>query len=194
MKKLIGILLVAVMVLSFAACSSDGIVGKWESSFEMEDAILAEMDSETRDEIAEYFAFDELALEMSLQFKDDGTYEIAMDLDKLYDDLYKVIGDGLEDYLKGVLAQQDSDISLDDLLDYLGTDIEELTDETMEEFDIDDLAEDITTEGCWMVEGNMLYMSDGLDEEPDDGAKFELDGNKLTIFDDEITLVFNRVR
>ena len=194
MKKIIGILLVAVMLLSCSACFSASVVGTWEASVEMKEAVMAEVDSETRDEIAKYFDFDDLTLDMALEYKSDGTYEIEMELDELYDDLYEIIEDGLEDYLKAVLEEEGSGVSLDELLDYLGTDIEKLAKELMSEFDIEELAEDITTEGNWKIEGNIIYMSDGLDEEPDDAAEFELNGNTLKIIDEEITIVFKRVK
>ena len=60
MKKTVAILLVAIMALSFVACASKKIVGKWE---------LTEYKGETDSTI-------QMLMNQTFEFKDDGTYTI----------------------------------------------------------------------------------------------------------------------
>lgn len=196
MKKLASVLsfcLAFIMVLSLCACGGDKLVGKWESEIEMKEIIFDGMDSATRAEVEEMFDFDDLTLVVQAEYKQDGTFKMYADADTLYDDLYDIIEEGLRESFEEVIEQENSDMSVSELLNYMGTSLDELTKELVDEFDIDDLTEESTTEGRWKLIGDKLLTSDDVDEEPDEYTDIKIEGDTLILYEEEDTFTFKRV-
>ncbi len=192
MKKLLSLLLVLVLTLSLAfmatACSSSDddddddddkpsvsqkkddddededevtIEGKWEAELDLADFINEMMEDEMGVELDKKFK--NLNVTVVMEFDKDEV-ELSMEATGIEKAIKKQMPDVLTAVLETMLEEQDLDMTLDELLESQGTSIDELVEESLEDMDFDDL------------EGS-------LDEF--ETSSYELDGDKLYLFDDE---------
>ena len=194
MKKLLSLLLVLMLTLSLAfmatACSpSDddeddddnktstsqkkdededededevSIIGKWEAELDMADLINEMMEDEMGVELDKKFKNLDVTIVMEFDKKE---VELSMEATGLEKAIKKQMPDVLTAVLETMLEEQDLDMTLDELLESQNTTLDDLVNETLEDMNFDEL------------EGSLNDF---------ETSKYELDGDKLYTFDDEI--------
>lgn len=200
MKKVLALALSAALLVGLlAGCGGktsdrDRLVGKWSSTQDMTDFFnqgLAESD------LGEELQVDKLEVVLVLELKDDDTYTLALDEDALAATA-ESIRPQLKEGMISFLNQTYPGVDVEDVLAQLGMTMDELLDETVP---LESMASAYDMAGQYMVKDGVLYLSDGLDEAPeetdDDRNPYTLDGDQLTLRDVEGNLedvVFQRVR
>jgi len=195
MKKLRTMLLAAVLVLSMvmlAGCGGkkekDKFIGTWETTLEMA-SYLNDAVSGGDQEMAKYVNIDSFALKMNFTFKDDGTYAISVDPDTLTSAMENFKGtfsQGMTSYLEEMMKSQGVEMSVDEALDTLyGMTMDELVEQSMGDFDMESMSEDMAAEGNWKVDDGKLFLSDGTDYEVDEEIydTYEFDGENLKLLE-----------
>ena len=178
MKKIIAFTLALVMLFVFAACSkkSDSVAGAWKTEIEMAKVMGAMNEDAAESYIGELMK--DLKVGINLNLKDDGTFELTIDSNKLKEDFKKVMKEKLpalmaeqmgmtEDALKEALAAQNK--SIDDLVE-----------EAVSDGDIIDAKD---AKGTYKYENGKLYLKgeDSKDKGFKNYAECTLEGNKLTV-------------
>ena len=148
-----------------------GIVGTWEGSINM---------GETAEELAETPLAD-LEVSVVVDFKADGKMTAKIDTDK--DAIAAAMKDYMLDMLKetGMTAEAYAEAtgqSIDDS-------VKELIDEMTEELSA-------TKEGFYKYEDGKLLTRETEDDEWDEDSNFELQGDKMTITEDNMKLELHR--
>ena len=177
MKKIIAFTLALVMLFVFAACSkkSDSVAGAWKTEIEMAKVMGAMDENAAESYIGELMK--DLKVGINLNLKDDGTFELTIDSQKLQEDLKKVMKEKLpalmaeqmgmtEDALKETLAAQNK--SIDDLVDA------SVSEDTFNTKD---------AKGTYKFENGKLYLKgeDSKDEGFKNYVECELKDGKLTM-------------
>lgn len=196
MKKRIALLLCLVMVLSVALCAcgsseKDQILGTWEGSINLADAINATLaegfaaDPTTAD-MAEYMTISSLSIDYTLTFNEDNTYSMVVDeaqVETAMTNAALEIVNGMIEYLGDVLAEAGVEMTVEEYMESMGISLEDLTNELLGEFNIADSLGDLNSEGNFKVSDGKLYMSDGLDYAVDEAVyeTYTVESGILTI-------------
>ena len=206
MKKIVALLLAAVMMLSLSACGKPDIQGVYSAELDITDIIAESFDEgadmgEGMPSIREYLGT--VSITMICEFNEDGTYSQYTDMQsakramesfnaaavKYLDDMVFLLLKE-EIALQGQIVNSREDIegligmSWDDLfVTALGTDIETAVDELFEEaLPIEVFDEDLKREGKYKAEKGKLYRSDSLSESVGSGYEtYELDGDTVVL-------------
>lgn len=198
MKKVFALALSAALLVGLlAGCGGktsdrDRLIGKWSSSQDMADLFnldLGESDA------GEGLQVDKLEIVLLLELKDDDTYTLAVDKDALAV-TKENMRPQLEESVIGYLTQMYPGMELEEILAQVGMTMDELLDQAVP---LDSLADLYDMAGQYKVKDGVLYLSDGLDEAPeenDDSNPYTLDGDQLTLLGagDRDDLVFQRVK
>lgn len=191
MKKYLSVILTVIMVLAMlvtlSGCTNEAkkFVGTWETTLDMADAINEELASD--EEVAKYLSVDEFELVMAIKFNDDGTYKMYVDEDSAkdtFDGLRDEWADGIEKMLEDTIAQQGVNMTVDQLLAASNTTIDDMLDQVITDDMINEMLEDVESEGNYVVKDGKLFMSDGLDYDIDED-QYET----YEISDDELKLI-----
>lgn len=198
-RKALSALLVLALALGccagLAGCGGGDeakkLVGSWQAGINMADEINGEFDDDPI--MAEHLHVDDFNLKMNFDFREDGTYTLAIDSDSMTAALAGVketLRTGLDGYFKEVLAQEGlgdlEGMDLDQVLGSLGVNIDDMLDELLSEEDFAALAEDSAQEGKYMVKGGKIYLSDDVNEAADDNCgyyAYTLSGSELQLTD-----------
>lgn len=180
------------MVLLLAACGGgkqqESLVGSWTGQVDMMDQVVEGMNL-TAPEIAQELEMEAFNLTLEMEFRDDNTYTMTVDQDKLDESIEELIQktvDATLAHLEQELKDQGiTNITVDEALAQSGMDRESFTDlmeQSMSNLS-SSVAQQIQTEGQYRLEGNQVYTSDDKDTEPgSDGATpYTLDGDKLNM-------------
>lgn len=191
MKKKIAALLCLVLMFTMilsgcGANEKDAILGTWEGTLDMTDALNASIAAAGDEEMAKYLAFDYFELKITMTFNADDTYALTVDEEHLSDQvdgLMEQMVDCMYTYMGDYLAEMGLDMSVDELLAQMGYTMEQLVEEY---FDRDDLAEsfsELETEGNFKVADGKLYMSEGTNYAVDEDVyeTYTIEGSTLTI-------------
>lgn len=194
--KVLCVLLVLVMMLSLAACGEteqDKLIGTWEAEVELASAFNASL-GDTED--AAYLTVDSLVFKMVLVFNEDGTYSFSADeasvtaaMEGLKEDLMV----GMEAYLVDTIAATGMEMTIDEIMEAMGTTLDALVDSIVTDDMIDEMVQTMITEGNFKAEDGKLYMSESLDTACDETYydTYTLDGTTLTLVEpsepDEMT-------
>ena len=184
--KLMALLLVLVMAVSMTACASDQekMVGTWQSDVEFA-PVFNDTLSSTED--AEYLSVESLKIRVILTFTEEGTYTLAADADSMkaaMESLKDSLKVGVERYLEDTIAESGMDLTIDEILEIMGTSMDELIDAVVSQEMIDEMAQSMVAEGNFKAEDGKLYMSDSLESAIDETVY-----DTYTLEDDVLTLV-----
>lgn len=190
MKKKIAALLCLVlmfcMILSGCGSEKDKVLGTWEGTLDMTDALNETIASSGDEEMAEYLKFDSFELKISMTFNEDNTYSLSVDEDHLYeqiDSLMEQMCDCMYRYMEDYVAELGVDMSVDELLAQMGYTMEQLVEESMDKDDLADSFLELETQGNFQVKDGKLFLSEGLSYAVDEDVYelYTVDGNTLTI-------------
>lgn len=199
MKKVLALALSAALLVGLlAGCGGktsdrDRLIGKWSTTQDMTDLFnlgLAESDPDGELQV------DKLKIVLVLELKDDDTYTLAVDRDALAE-TEENMRPQLEEGVIRYLTQMYPGMELEEILAQIGMTMDELLEEAVP---LDSLADLYDIAGQYMVKDGVLYLSDGLDEAPEendgDSNPYTLDGDQLTLLgtEDSADLVFQRVK
>lgn len=192
MKKTISLLLIAVMLCGMlAGCGSkeaDALVGTWKADVDMAEA-LGEYVGDLG-ELEQYFTMDDFTVSMILVFNDDATYSMTLDrnsaeiaINGLIEDMKGAVYAMLEDQI----AQMGLEMTVEEMLEASGMDLDALMEQSMAELDmeslIDQMVEEASLKGNYDAKDGKLYLSAGLEYKVDTSTyeNYTLDGSTLTL-------------
>lgn len=206
MKKLIALLLAAVMMLSLTACGGPEILGTYETTIDLTSYVAESFDEGSElggTELALENYLDNFSITVVCEFKEDGTYSQSIDpeslnasieemksavlvmmddlLLKTFADLYKVYGYTVE-------TKEDVEaltgMSWDDIFPTtLGMSAEEFLATLIDESIAESFSDTLMAEGKYIAKDGKLHMSMSLDEECSEDAyeTYEIEGDTVTI-------------
>ena len=163
-------------------------MGSWTGQVDMMDQVVEGMNL-TAPEIAQELEMEAFNLTLEMEFRDDNTYTMTVDQDKLDESIEELIQktvDATLDYLEQELKDQGiTNMTVDEALAQSGMDRESFTQlmrDSLSQLSTT-VAEGIQTEGQYRWEDGQLYTSDSVDVEPgsDDPLPCTLDGDTMTM-------------
>ena len=189
-----------------AEASELTVVGEWKGTVDLSDTMNKAIVG-TDASLGQYFNFTGLTLDINLVLTEDGTCHLNVDsasAEALMGTLKGQISDGFYAYVDDLMAEYGFDYTADEFLGLMGYTMDSFIDEYIDTDELVETLTDVSSTGKYVVEGDMLYMSSSMDQDPKDvkGNPFVLEGNKLTINASEATgsdisfmypLVLNRV-
>lgn len=184
MKKRISLILcvIFVMALLLPGCGgSDTIVGEWVGNIDYSKLMNGYM---TAVGIGDYVSVNGLDVEMHMTFGEDGAYSMEISkasLESMMVQFMEQAKPGMRRMMEDMLAGTGT--SLDDYLALSGMDFDSLMDQSLAE-SMDTSALELTVSGKYMVDGDVLYITDIVSEEPSENSEalnIELDGDTLSI-------------
>lgn len=207
MKKLIALLLAALMTFSLVGCASGPeLLGKYETTIDLTDMIIAEFDSGTglndpNLSLANYL--DKFEIKVLFEFKEDGTHVQMFDTASLEDSMetFKAAIVPLMDDLllfsldqtlgaMGYTIETKEDVEAilnmnwDDIfVQSMGITAEDFIGQMVDELSAELFDQTVLAEGKYKAENGKLHISLSLDEEylEDAYETYEIDGDTVTI-------------
>ncbi len=207
MKKLtllVSLLLCLAMMFTFVSCGSDKgeettgtdvtptpktaeelIIGEWECELDMGEYMATVMGGTTG---GDYFEDLEFAINLIMDFDNDGNVEMAIDEDALegsVDDLKKGLKKGMKVMLEDMAEMYGS--SIEEMIAAEGyTDLDKYLDDALADMDVKTLLEGFDTSdmsGTYKIDGDKLYITqeDDEEEDKDDYMLFEVDEDTLEL-------------
>ena len=180
------------LTLTLAACGGndpkEDLVGAWSGQVDVMDQVVEGM-RVTAPEIADELELENFYIPLEIEFRDDNTYIMTVDQDKLDESIEALIQktvDATLVYLEQELKDQGiTNMTVDEALAQSGMDRESFTQLMRDSLSqlSSSVVQQIQTEGQYRLEGNQMYTSDDKDTEPgSDGATpYTLDGDKLNM-------------
>lgn len=176
MKKLLAILLAALMLLGLAACENDidenpTIVGTWEGTVDLGKALKL---------AAQKDIYAPLLLDITYTFNADGTYSATADKDSV-----ETMLDALVDVM--IEAMYDPDMDIEAAVAAEGMTMEEFKEQFMDSMgmDVDQVMTNLTMNGVYKYEDGKLYSTNDK-ESLDAGDYVEI--NYITLTTDTMTI------
>ncbi len=198
MKKVLALALSAALLVGLlAGCGGktadrDRLIGKWSTTLDLTDIFnqgLAESD------LGADFQVDKSEVVLVLELKDDDTYSLIADKDALAVTKENMRSQLEESVISG-LNQLYPGVDVEDVLAQADMTVDELLDEAIP---LETVVSAYEMAGQYMVKKGVLYLSDGLDEAPEEADEdrnpYTLDGDQLTLLGEEdgADLIFQRV-
>ncbi len=181
MKKFFGIavclMLAFSMLFTMTGCFGEQskYIGTWKGTLDMTDAIAEEFAND--EEMGDYFTITDFSIVMYLEFENDGTYSMWVEEESVEKAVENMIDDleiGMEDYLTDYFASEGVTMTVQEALDSLGMTMDELMedsfDDEMIDETVDEMLNEIKNEGNFKVDGDKLFLSDGLEYAVDENA------------------------
>lgn len=190
-KKFISAFLVLTMLLSLTGCGSDqkALVGRWEADIDCTQALEAEIGAALEEEMLPYFHLSSFTMKLVLTFREDGTYSMAVDEERMQDTaavFRKDLSDTMEAYMKDVVAAEG--IEWEAFLNMLGGTMEELMNEILPDSDMNEMVQDVVEgvyrSGRYLAKGGKLYLTNSASESIEDSMYDE-----YVLKDDTLTLI-----
>ncbi len=144
------------------------ILGTWKADIDMTSMMQAAFEED--ETMAEYMKVPEFKMVMLFEFKEDGMMTLAVDeeaLNKSFDELFESLRTGLSAYFEALIAEQNLEMTVDELLQFMGTDMDALIDGMSEMCKELVNTEEMTFENKYEVKEDKLYsydMDETLDE------------------------------
>jgi hypothetical protein len=190
--------------IAISAVAHESIVGTWKTTLDITDHLDQEMMS-IGPEIATYYNFSDLTIDMFFTFNDDMTCTYEVDkasVTAMVESLNKSLRDGAYAMLNDVLKAQGVTISLEEYLAITGTSFDELSEELFGELNADELFDEISGSGGYQIRDGHLYLGDTGTEK---ATEYEIVDGTLTLspvetknmdeaFRSLLPLVFTRVK
>ena len=206
MKKLIALLLAAVMMLSLTACGGPEILGTYETTVDLTSYVAESFDEGSElggTELSLENYLNNFSITVVCEFREDGTYSQSIDSESLdasieemksavlvmmddlllktFADLYKVYGYTVE-------TKEDVEaltgMSWDDIFPTtLGMSAEEFLATLIDESIAESFSDTLMAEGKYIAKDGKLHMSMALDEECSEDAyeTYEIEGDTVTV-------------
>lgn len=161
------------------------VVGEWygtvDLSTTMNNAIVGSDAS-----LGQYFTFSGLTLGINLILTEDGTCNLSVDKNsaqELMGTLKAQLADGFTAYVEDLCEQYGFDYTAEEFLGMMGYTMDSFIDEYIDTDSLVNNLTDISSVGKYVVENDVLYMSDDMDKDPMSvkGNPYVLEGNVLTI-------------
>lgn len=136
-----------------------------------------------------YFHLSSFTMKLVLTFREDGTYSMAVDEERMQDTaavFRKDLSDTMEAYMKDVVAAEG--IEWEAFLNMLGGTMEELMNEILPDSDMNEMVQDVVEgvyrSGRYLAKGGKLYMTGSASDSIEDSMYDE-----YVLKDDTLTLV-----
>ena len=191
MKKITAMILSFVLIftltLSLTACSDkNSVVGSWKAEVDLTEMINEGIADD--EDMAEYVALKDFSFAMTLKLKDDGTYEMSVDEDDIKDVIKsakKDLQEGFNKYFEDLIDSQDLGVTVDELLDSYGLDLDALIEAVFSDEMVDEIVSEMSSEGKYKAEDGKLYFSDDLDSDIDEDeyTTYEMADNELKLME-----------
>ena len=212
MKKLISLALVAAMLCCvLAGCGNkeaDALVGTWKADVDVTELMAEKMG----EDMMEYVVLEKLIFTQVLQLNSDGTFSMTLDkasVETALNSMLQSVKDGTVAMLEAQIAEYGMDMTVEEMLEASGTDLETVFADLEAQMNIPMLLEqtidEVAGEGKFDAKDGKLFLSAGLDYLPDPECYeiYTLEGNVLTLveyvgtdsngtFDGLYPLVFNK--
>ncbi len=195
-KRLCGFLAVVLlltMVLSMTGCGEEkSVAGTWEGTIDMTEALNNEL-TKADPEMGKYLKVEDFEITLRLTFGEDGSFKMEADEDSCetaFKNLRKPFEKGIREYLEETMkASGLGNMTLDEVLESAGLNLNDMIDDVMEQMDTSELAESMKQEGKYTLDGDKLYTYED-DMDKDVYLVIELNGDTMKITeshgDDEV--------
>lgn len=189
MKKfLCAILTLILLAGTLTGCSPNKIndlAGTWETEI----GIPSSLSDQLNAELDGLFSLEDLRFTMRITFNEDGTYQVTLDRASVEAAFDSLLEDLEADLISGLESAIGLDISIEELLEMTGRDLDSLMDEALAMIDMDSLIDKVvdgtTFSGNYQLQEGKLFLSAGVEYQPDPGSyvTYSVSGNTLTLSD-----------
>lgn len=209
--RVLSLVMILAMLFVLGGCGgsdADKLVGTWTTALDLTELLNDEI-AAGDETMAAYVQVKDFTLNMTVTFKEDGTYTMGIDeasMTAAMEGVLAALKDGMYDYFEDVLAEAGLNMTVDELLAESGISMDELMDEAFSEAMKEDMFGDLSSQGNFEVKDGKLFLSDGLDYAVDETIYevYTLKGNTLTfeesvgsdldqVFIDMYPLIFEKV-
>lgn len=167
MKRILSLSLALVLlILTFAGCSkeTDALIGSWEGEVNYADYFNQGLAATAGDELAAYWKVEEFKLTIVMTFREDGTYSMTVDKEKLnasIEQLKQVLSAGLTRYMQDLIDASGTEITVEELMNTLGISVDTLLADAINDEVINALIAECTFEGNFNAKDGKLFTSAG---------------------------------
>lgn len=186
MKRITGLAL-CVLLLCAVLCGCEeepSMAGTWQTQIELTHAVNDRV-TQVDEEFARYLQFSQLSLTLQLELTQEGSYRFTLEPESfraLEEQLYTQISQAVEQVLTDMLAQQESQLTLEEFLDLVELDQQSITDSILANMELSSLVERLEAEGKYHTEEGKLYLSTVLlSQYVGEGYPYSLEGDTLKI-------------
>ncbi len=189
MKKkitsVLSLIVALVLILSLTGCGEQKkFIGTWETTIDMSDFLNKSFDEDP--EMADYLEVDDFSLVIKMTFNDDGTCRMFADEDqaeKAFEDVKKDLKKGFTEYFKDYIAASGLLLSVDEVLEDTGVDMDSLVEEAFGDDVFSEIMDGFASEGTFEVKNGKLFRSASLDTAIDEDVyeTYEISDNSLTL-------------
>jgi hypothetical protein len=192
MQRKICLALAAVMLLtallSCAGCATDAdkLVGTWVGEVNYAEYFNQGLQSVAGEGLAEYWAVDNFPITLILTFRDDGTYSMTVDRDKLnstIETLKKKLTRGLRSFIQDLIDASESMMTVDEFMESMDMSLDGMIQEAIGPEIVEALVNECTYEGNFSVKNGKLFTSAALAYRVDESMYevYEVTDNTLTL-------------
>lgn len=196
-KRMVALIMTVMCIFTLTGCATDAekLVGTWKGEISVNDVMdNTNVASGNLDILLlkQFIDFSEMYIAFDMTFNEDGTYYAKVDeasVQKFLDAVLVEIEKNLYDIVEAEIGKTGVNISVEDMLAYLGVDSGNLIEYIKEMYSESDLAlsiaEENLIEGKYDAEDSKLYLSEALDSEVDRNEYeiYKLKGNTLTLLE-----------
>lgn len=184
----LAVLMLTAIVLTMSGCSkeTDALIGTWTGEINYAGYFNQGITASAGEALAEYWKVEEFNLTIVMTFREDGTYSMTVDEEKLntsLTELKQVLNTGLQNYMQDLIDASQIDTTVDELINTLGISMDDLLDEALSDEVIDAVIAECTFEGNFDAKDGKLYTSAGLEFGIDESIyeTYEVSDNTLTL-------------
>ena len=148
-----------------AAKESDALIGTWAGEVNYANYFNQGLQSIAGEGLAEYWSVENFPITLILTFREDGTYSMTVDREKLNDtieDLKKKLTRGLRNFMQDLIDASESTMTVDEFMASMDISAEEMIQEALGPEIVEALVNECTYEGNYSVEEGKLYTSAAL--------------------------------
>lgn len=187
----ISVILLLAMALALTGCGAtekEKLVGTWEGVLDLTDIFNEAVAPNLNEDLSEFLEFHDVKLTLILTFHEDDTFSMQLDEDALNIAVAGMREDfaaSMESYLEQLFAGMGEQMTIDEIMETMGTTMEDLVEENISDTLIENLANGFAREGMFKAEDGKLYLSSGLNDEVDSGNydTYTLKGDTLTFME-----------
>ena len=191
MKRKICLVLAAIALFTaIATCSgcskeSDALIGTWAGEVNYASYFNQGLQSIAGKELAEYWSVENFPVTLILTFREDGTYSMTVDQEKLHEtieNLKKKLARGLRDFMQDLIDASESTMSVDEFMASMDISVDDMIQEAVGPEIVEALVNECTYEGNFSVKDGKLYTSAALAYNVDESMyeTYEVTKNTLT--------------
>ncbi len=190
MKRTVSIVLIAVMVLVMAGCSSekDKLLGRWEGEMDMTQRFKDQMGAEDLESLEAYVTLENIVFTIYMDFQEDGTYSMGIDEQSFQTAMEGLVNDmvaGITAYFEDMIAQTPEleGATVDDLLALSGTSIDAMVEELWKELENEDFTSKLSQKGNWDAKKGQLFATEDVNDSVSEDTYYEytLEDGVLTL-------------